>query len=113
LDIVRDWGWAPEYVDAMWRILQPDIAEDYIIATGQSCALSDFVDVAFATFDLDWREHVVSDPTLSRPSDLAWSGADPTRCEQQLGWHAITKMPAVARLMAEAEPAPAARDLIG
>jgi GDPmannose 4,6-dehydratase len=102
-DIVRDWGWAPEYVDAMWRILQEDMPQDFIIATGASYPLSEFVAAAFAHFGLDWRDHVVSDPTLGRPSDLDWSGADPGRARRVLGWEATMRMPDVAAAMAAAE----------
>jgi GDPmannose 4,6-dehydratase len=105
LDIVRDWGWAPEYVEAMWRMLQQDRPGDYVLATGDSCALSEFVAAAFGAFDLDWREHVVSVPELNRPYDIDWSGADPSRAESELGWRAQTRMPDVARRMAQAEAA--------
>lgn len=103
LDIVRDWGWAPEYVEATWRILQQDEPEDFVIATGRSCTLSDFVATAFAYFDLDWRDHVESDPGLVRPSDLSWSAGDPAKALDRLEWRAQTLMPDVARKMAQAE----------
>ncbi len=103
LDIVRDWGWAPEYVEAMWRTLQQDRADDYIIATGCSRPLAEFVEAAFATFGLDWRDHVLTDPAIGRPYDSEWSGADPSYCQQHLGWSATTRMPDVARMMAAAE----------
>jgi GDPmannose 4,6-dehydratase len=106
IDIVRDWGWAPEYVEAMWRILQQDEADDYVIATGESHSLQTFVAEAFAAFDLDWRDHVVTSESLKRPSDLDWSGADPRHCEARLGWRAETHMPAVAQRMALAEAVP-------
>lgn len=99
LDIVRDWGWAPEFVEAMWAMLQQPSAGDYIVATGQSWSLEDFVATAFATVDLDWRDHVVIDPDLVRPTDLAWSGANPGKAAAQLGWRAATTMPDVARRM--------------
>ena len=107
LDIVRDWGSAPEYVDAMWRILQLDAPDDFVIATGQSCSPEDFVAAVFAQFDLDWHDHVVSDPALARPSDLDWSGADPRKAAERLGWRAQTTMPALAKLLARAEAATA------
>jgi GDPmannose 4,6-dehydratase len=105
IDIVRDWGWAPEYVEAMWHILQQGEADDYVIATGESHSLQEFVATAFAAFDLDWRAHVVTSESLARPSDLDWSGADPGFCEQRLGWRAQTHMHAVAQAMARAENA--------
>lgn len=99
LDIVRDWGWAPEYVDAMWRMMQKNEPDDYIIATGEANALQDFVAESFAVVDLDWREHVDSDPTLFRPTDLAWSQGNPEKAARQLGWRANTRMRDVVRRM--------------
>ena len=99
LDIVRDWGWAPEFVDAMWRMLQQEEAEDYIVATGESHALSAFVDAAFQSVGLDWRDHVDLDPALARPTDLAWSAADPAKAAERLGWRADIRMAEVARRM--------------
>jgi GDPmannose 4,6-dehydratase len=103
IDVVRDWGWAPEYVEAMWRMLQQPAAEDFVLATGQSRPLSDFVAAAFAACGLDWRDHVDIRPAQARPSDPQWSGADPSRAAEKLGWKARTLMPEVARLMAEQE----------
>lgn len=97
LDVVRDWGWAPEYVDVMWRMLQQEHAEDFVIATGVPSSLQDFVTEVFAAFDLDAQEHVVSDAALLRPSDISWSLGDPTRAERLLGWRAQTRMPDLAR----------------
>lgn len=105
MDIQRDWGWAPEYVEAMWRILQHDEPDDFIVATGRTVALSDFVAAAFATVNLDWRDHVVSDEGLSRPADIACSSADPTRAAERLGWRATTQVEDVARQMVEADVA--------
>lgn len=102
LDIGRDWGWAPEYVQAMWRMLQQTGPEDYVIATGKSNTLEDFVATAFAHFGLDWREHVDIDKSLYRPSDLKLSRADPAKACAQLGWEAQTDMKTVIRRMIEA-----------
>ncbi len=100
LDIVRDWGWAPEYVDAMWRMMQQDEPNDYIIATGEANSLQEFVAESFAIVGLDWREHVDSDPTLFRPTDLAWSQGNPEKAARELGWRAGTQMKGVvARMM--------------
>ena len=98
-DIVRDWGWAPEFVDAMWRMLQQDVADDYIVATGLSSSLADFASAAFDAVGLDWRQHVATDPALGRPTDLTWSGGDPSRAADRLGWKAATLMSDVARRM--------------
>lgn len=102
LDIVRDWGWAPEYVDAMWRMLQQDKAVDYVIATGVSVSLEDFVRDVFMNVGLDWREHVVTDQKLHRPSDIDWSQGDASQAKERLGWEARTKMPELAKLLVDA-----------
>jgi len=107
LDIVRDWGWAPEYVDAMWRMMQEDKPDDYIIATGEANSLQDFVAESFATVGLDWREHVDSDSTLFRPTDIAWSQGNPEKAARQLGWHASAHMKeVVAKMMQGISPTP-------
>ena len=102
LAIERDWGWAPEYVDAMWRMLQQPTAEDYVIATGETRPLQDFVAAAFACVGLDWREHVASDRALLRPTDLQKGWADPGKAARQLGWQAQTRLDDVVRLMVAA-----------
>lgn len=105
LDIDRDWGWAPEYVDAMARMLQLDMPQDMVIATGETHALKDFVATAFETLGLDWRDHVVSDPALMRPSDLRISRANPALAAEKLGWRASMHMHDVVRAMVVAEQA--------
>lgn len=105
LDIVRDWGWAPEYVDAMWRMLQQERPVDYVIATGVAVSLEDFVRTVFSSVDLDWREHVVTDQGLYRPSDIAWSQGDPRRAQAGIGWESQTCMPELARLLVSASAA--------
>lgn len=99
LDIVRDWGWAPEYVEAMWRMMQEDKPDDYIIATGESNSLESFVAESFAAVGLDWREYVDSDPALFRPTDIAWSQGNPEKAVHQLGWYAKAKMKEVVAQM--------------
>ena len=103
LEIERDWGWAPEYVDAMWRMMLRDTAQDFVIATGQTHPLSAFVSEAFANAGLDWRDHVDSNPALMRPTELRISRADPSLSKSVLGWQAQTTMAEAARLMVEAE----------
>jgi GDPmannose 4,6-dehydratase len=88
LDVHRDWGWAPDYVDAMWRMLQQEQAEDYVIATGRTVSLQYFVEQAFANFGLDYRQHVQQDAGLFRPSDIRYGAADPRLAAQRLGWRA-------------------------
>lgn len=97
--IVRDWGWAPEYVDAMWLMLQANSAEDYVIATGCSISLQDFVVNAFREVGLDWRDHVDSRQDLFRPSEIMVSSADPSKAEKQLGWRATHDVGYVVRQM--------------
>ena len=99
--IVRDWGWAPEYVDAMWRILQTDAPDNYVIATGRSVSLENFAELAFAEFGLDWRAHVETRDDLFRPSDLSESHADPQCAADRLGWRAQYDVRDVVRFMAE------------
>ena len=99
LDIKRDWGWAPEYVDAMWRMLQLDKPEDFVIATGSTNSLEDFVAYAFKTQGLNWQEHVISDHSLFRPTDLSVSQADPGRAKKVLGWQAKVTMKQVVEKM--------------
>ncbi len=103
LDIERDWGWAPEYVEAMWQMLQQSEPSDFVIATGQSNKLSDFIEKAFSCVGLEWRDHVEIDPALFRPADLMVGRADPGRAERVLGWRAGKLMPDVVRLMMDVE----------
>jgi GDPmannose 4,6-dehydratase len=95
LDVVRDWGWAPETVDAMWRIARQPSASDFVIGTGKSYSLEVFVRNAFDYFGLDWQRYVEIDPSLVRAQDPSWSGADPTMAEKVLGWRARITMPNV------------------
>lgn len=99
LDIARDWGWAPDYVEAMWRMLQQEQADDYVIATGHTSKLHDFIRVVFETLELDWRQHVRTDDSLYRPTDIAEGHADPAKAREHLGWVARHTMPEVAQLM--------------
>ncbi|KAB0518345.1 GDP-mannose 4,6-dehydratase [Pseudomonas extremorientalis] len=99
LDISRDWGWAPEYVEAMWLMLQQDVPEDYVIATGTTVTLQDFVAEVFLCLDLDWKDHVVVDAEFLRPTDLLVSRADPSKAERQLGWKARYKVADVVKRM--------------
>lgn len=99
LDIWRDWGWAPEYVQAMWSMLQQDTPDDYVIATGESNTLADFVVAAFAQSGLDWQAHVDTSPALYRPSDITKSLADPSRAARFLDWRAEHRMRDVIAMM--------------
>ncbi len=99
LDIWRDWGWSPEYVQAMWAMLQTDCREDYVIATGESHSLRDFVAAVFAECGLDWQKHVTQDPALMRRSELAYSRGNADKAARQLGWKAGLTMHGVAKEM--------------
>ena len=103
ISIVRDWGWAPEYVTAMWLMLQRDEPGDYLIATGESHSLQEFVSAAFAGVGLDWREHVDINPALLRPSDHLVAHANPERAARELGWRAGLRMSEVVQRMLDAE----------
>lgn len=103
LDIERDWGWAPEYVEFAWHIMQAPSADDFVVATGESWPLREVIRLAFESYDLDWREHVVSDPSLIRPLDLWYSRGRPEKLERQLGCLAEVRLPQIVRLMVEAE----------
>ena len=93
IDIARDWGWAPEYVEAMWIMLQQDKSDDYVIATGVTTTLEDFVGQVFGFYNLDWQEHTSHSKTLFRPLDIQNSCADPSKAEKLLGLSARVKMP--------------------
>lgn len=103
LNIVRDWGWAPEYVEAMWQMLQQPEPEDYIIATGYSYTLQDFVAEVFSYLDLDWHQHVELSEQLFRPTDVVSSYARPKKACEKLQWKAKYNALSVARLLVEHE----------
>jgi GDPmannose 4,6-dehydratase len=103
LSIQRDWGWAPEYVEAMWLMLQQPSADDFVVATGHTSSLEDFTSTVFSLFGLDWREHVQINPDLLRPTDLIVSKANAQKAQSLLGWSAQFQMADVARMMVEAE----------
>jgi len=103
VDIHRDWGWAPEYVEAMWRMLQQPQADDYVIATGQAHSLAEFAAAAFAQVGLDWRQYTDSSPALFRPADIARSGGDAAKAAAVLGWRPRMAMPDVVQAMVSAE----------
>lgn len=103
LSIQRDWGWAPEYVEAMWLMLQQEQADDFVVATGETHSLESFTSAVFECFQLNWRDCVVIDPTLFRPTDLVISKANPHKAKTKLGWKAQYKMPDLVRMMVDAE----------
>ena len=96
----RDWGYAAEYVEAMWLMLQHDEPADFVIATGESHTVEEFAAAAYAEFGRDYREFVTSDPSLIRPNELHYSRGDASRARKVLGWEARTKFHALIRLLA-------------
>ena len=103
VDIVRDWGWAPEYVEAMWRMLQQPAADDYVICTGRSISLREFVRLAFAAAGLDAEAHVTTSRELYRASDIHESHGDPSKARAKLGWTARLRVEDVIERMVRAE----------
>jgi GDPmannose 4,6-dehydratase len=101
LDVHRDWGWAPEYVEAMWLMLQQATADDFVIATGHTHSLSDFVDEAFQACGLNWRDHVESSAQFRRPTDIKIGAANPAHAKDKLGWVAKSGMKDVVRMMVQ------------
>ena len=100
LDIVRDWGWAPDFVEAMWCMLQQEAPDDYVIATGASRTLESFVDNVFSQLGLKWQSHVDIDPTFLRPSEIAHSAGSPVKAMKKLGWKAtVTFQEMIANLV--------------
>jgi GDPmannose 4,6-dehydratase len=102
LSVERDWGWAPEYVEAMWRMVQQHEPSDYVICTGETQPLSAFVDEVFGALDLSAKDYVDEDPTLLRPSDIRRSVGSAARARERLGWTAQYRMRDVARMMVSA-----------
>jgi GDPmannose 4,6-dehydratase len=103
VSIKRDWGWAPEYVEAMYLILQQDKADDYVIATGKNISLIEFVEKAFSYFNLDYNNFIKIDSGLGRPTDIAYSLGNPSKAEKVLGWKAKYFVEDVIRNMIEHE----------
>lgn len=101
--VARDWGWAPEYVEAMWRMLQQDLPRDFVIATGQVRELEEFVALAFAAVELDWQRHVQTDASLLRPSDIRTGFGNPTKAAQLLGWRAEYRLEDIIQAMVTAQ----------
>jgi GDPmannose 4,6-dehydratase len=103
LDSKRDWGYAPEYVEAMWLMLQQDEPADYVIGTGEHHSPREFCEIAFAHVGLDYRDHVRVDPRFLRPSEVDLLLADPSLAERQLGWRPHTTFQELVQLMVDAD----------
>ena len=103
LDAIRDWGFAKEYVEGMWRMLQSDRADDYVLATGTAYSVRDFLRFCFDAVGLEWEPYVKFDPRYLRPSEVDALIGDPSKAERDLGWKAEVLPPELARIMTEAE----------
>ncbi|MGB9080877.1 MAG: GDP-mannose 4,6-dehydratase [Desulfuromonadaceae bacterium] len=99
ISISRDWGWAPEYVEAMWLMLQQETADDFVIATAETNTLGSFVEEAFLTLGLNWQEHVINDQSLLRPSEIMVSRGNAGKAAELLGWRAKYRMRDVVQMM--------------
>ncbi|HEX3540210.1 MAG TPA: GDP-mannose 4,6-dehydratase [Acidimicrobiales bacterium] len=103
LDPKRDWGYAPEYVEAMWLMLQHDKPGDYVVATGEAHSVRDFCQAAFSHVGLDWEKYVSIDPRYVRPAEVNHLLGDPSRAEAELGWRAQVRFEALVEIMVDAD----------
>ncbi|MEC4017835.1 GDP-mannose 4,6-dehydratase [Streptomyces sp. H27-D2] len=113
LDAVRDWGYAPEYVEAMWRMLQRDTPDDYVVATGEAGSVREFLEVSFQAAGLDWADYVRFDPKYERPSEVDALIGDPSKAASLLDWRAEVKWAELAKIMVEADVAKLEAELAG
>ncbi len=109
LDARRDWGFAGDYVEAMWMMLQQDAPDDYVVATGETHTVRDFLDVTFDHLGLDWRKHVKIDPRYFRPTEVDLLLGDSTRAREKLGWAPRVRFQELAKMMADADLAAESR----
>src|ERR1022692_503515 len=103
LEAKRDWGYAKEYVEAMWLILQQDKPDDYVIATGETHSVREFLEAAFGHAGLDWQKHVEIDPRYYRPAEVDLLIGDASKAKRQLGWEPKTKFSELVKLMVDAD----------
>lgn len=103
LEAKRDWGYAKEYVEAMWMMLQLEKPDDYVIATGQSHSVKDFLQEAFSHVDLDWKDYVVNDPKYYRPSEVNFLLGDPSKALRDFGWSPKTSMKELCKIMVNSD----------
>jgi GDPmannose 4,6-dehydratase len=103
LDAKRDWGYAKEYVEAMWLMLQKDKPDDYVVATGETHSVKEFLEEAFAHVGLNWEKYVVQDPRYMRPAEVDLLIGDPTKAQKQLGWKPKTKFKDLVKIMVDAD----------
>ena len=103
LDARRDWGYAGDYVDAMWRMLQPSEPRDYVIGTGETRTVRELVEIAFGHVGLDWRRYVKTDPAFVRPAEVDILQADPGLARRELGWSPTVDFTALITMMVDAD----------
>jgi GDPmannose 4,6-dehydratase len=103
LEARRDWGYAPEYVEGMWRILQQETPSDYVLGTGETHTVREFVEEAFAYLDMDWKDHVELDPRYLRPAEVDYLLADSSKAHKELGWEPRIKFRELVRIMVDAD----------
>ena len=103
LEARRDWGFAGDYVDAMWRMLQQPTPQDYVVGTGETHSVQELVELAFSHVGLDWREYVVSDPRFYRPAEVDLLLADPSKARRELGWSPTVSFPELVAMMVDAD----------
>jgi len=103
IDAKRDWGYAPEYVEGMWRILQADNADDFVLGLGEAHSVRDFLDAAFSYAGLDYKEHLAIDPRYMRPSEVDYLMADPSKANTKLGWEPKIRFNELVRIMVDAD----------
>jgi GDPmannose 4,6-dehydratase len=103
LESRRDWGWAPDYVRAMWTMLQQDRPDDYVISTGETHSVREWAEIAFAHVGLDYRDHVVQDERLVRPAEVDLLIGDPTKARERLGWSPSIDFPTLVQRMVDAD----------
>jgi GDPmannose 4,6-dehydratase len=105
LDASRDWGYAGDYVEAMWRMLQPAKPDDFVIGTGETHTVRELCEIAFSHAGLDWTKHVRVDPGLVRPAEVDVLRADPSKARRELGWKPTVSFPVLVRMMVDADMA--------
>jgi GDPmannose 4,6-dehydratase len=110
LDAQRDWGFAGDYVEGMWMMLQQDEADDYVLATGESHSVREFAEVAFGAVDLDWQQYVEVDPMYFRPAEVTHLCGNAAKAKQKLGWEPRVTLPELVRMMVEADVEEARRE---
>jgi GDPmannose 4,6-dehydratase len=103
LESRRDWGWAPDYVRAMWLMLQQDKPDDYVVATGETHSVREFCQEAFGYVGLDWEKHVIVDPNFYRPAEVDMLVGDPSKARRVLGWQPTVNFRELVRLMMDAD----------